>query len=79
MIDKSRLFDNDIFQDAEGSCYAIFKLCKVGIAANDTTMAVDLTKGGYDALFEAIAALAEDAIERLEADEKARRSSATRA
>ncbi|MBZ0127972.1 MAG: hypothetical protein K8F59_02545 [Rhodobacteraceae bacterium] len=71
MIDKSRLFDNDTTQDAEGSCYAIFNLCKVGIAANDTNMAVDLTKGGYDALFEAIAALAEDAIERLEADKKA--------
>jgi len=68
MIDKSALFSNEITQDAEGSCMAIFNLCRVGIAANDTTMAVDLRKGGYDSLFEAIAALAEDAIERLNAD-----------
>lgn len=73
MIDKSNLFDGNIIQDAEGSCYTIFNLCKVGLAANDTTMAIDLTKGGYDALFEAIAALAEDAIERLEADASNRR------
>lgn len=68
MIDQSALYSDNIAQDAEGSCYAIFKLCKVGIAAGDSTMSVDLTKGGYDALFEAIAALAEDAIERLEAE-----------
>lgn len=71
MIDKSAIYSGGITQDAEGSCYAIFNLCKVGIAAGDSTMAVDLTKGGYDALLESIAALAEDAIDRIEASKKA--------
>lgn len=78
MIDKSRLFASEIDQDAEDSCYAIFNLCKVGIAANDTIMNIDLTKGGFDALFEAIAALAEDAIERIEDEEHRRRQEVRR-
>ncbi len=73
MIDKSALFEGNITQTAEGSCYAIFNLCKIGIAAGDTTMAVDLTKGGYDSLFESIAALAEDAIERIEIEKAGRK------
>lgn len=68
MIDKSSLYDSDLRQDAEGSCYAILNLCRVGIAATDTAMAVDPSKGGFGSLFEAIGALAADAIERIEAE-----------
>lgn len=68
MIDKSALFDKPIEQDAEGSCFAIVDLCKVGIAATDTHMNVDLSTA-YQSLFEAIAALAQDAIERMETKE----------
>jgi uncharacterized small protein (DUF1192 family) len=74
MIDKSNIYTAGVSQDAEGSCYAIFNLCKMGIAAGDSTMAVDLTKGGFDSLFESIAILAEDAIDRLEAEKAARRA-----
>lgn len=74
MINKSSLYDGKTSQDAEGSCYAIFNLCKVGIAASDTNSGMDLTRGAYDALFEAIAALAEDAIERLEAESRVRKA-----
>lgn len=69
MIDKSALFHKPIEQDAEDACYAIFDLCKVGIAATDTRMNVDLSMS-YQSLFEAIAALAQDAIERMEGGEK---------
>lgn len=65
MIDKSSIYENPITQDAEGSCHAIFDLCKIGIAANDTVMNIDVSTANQ-ALFEAIAALAEDAIERME-------------
>ena len=61
-----QIYSSKVTQDAEGSCYAIFKLCKVGLAAGDSTMGIDLTKGGYDALFEAIAGLAHCAIDNLE-------------
>lgn len=60
-----QIYSTKVTQDVEGSCYAIFKLCKVGIAAGDSTLGIDLTEGGYDALFEAIAGLAQEAIERL--------------
>ncbi|MCR9088682.1 MAG: hypothetical protein NXH97_18275 [Rhodobacteraceae bacterium] len=77
MIDKSSLYDCKLRQDAEGSCYAILNLCRVGIAATDSAMAVDLSKGGFEALFEAIGALAEDAIDRMET-ENTRQSKAKR-
>ena len=51
MTDKSSMYDSKIVQDAEGSCYAIVNLCRVGIAATDSAMAVDLSKGGFEALF----------------------------
>lgn len=60
-----QIYRTKVTQDAEGACYSIFKLCKVGIAAGDTTLGIDLTEGGYDALFEAIAGLAQEGIERL--------------
>lgn len=71
MIDQSRIYTAGFNHTAEGSVYAIFNLCKLGIAAGDSCTAIDLTKGAYDALFEAIAVLAEDAIERIEAEERA--------
>jgi len=74
MIDKSNLFQADITQDAEDSFITIYNLAKVGLAASDTAMAVDLTKGGFDALFEAIAAYAEDGMERWDAERKSMRS-----
>ena len=46
MIDKSGLYNDNIVQDAERSCYATLNLCRVGIAANVSCMAVDLVKGG---------------------------------
>ena len=75
MIDKSALFEGEITQDAEGSLSAIFNLCKMGIAANDSCMSVDVKNGGNDALYEAIAALAEDGIERLYLERKERDTS----
>lgn len=70
MIDRSAAYDNKILHDAEGSCYAILNLARMGIAAGDTTMAIDPKKGGFDTLFEMIAALAADAIEHLETPAK---------
>ena len=61
-----QIYTVKLSQDAVTSCNAIFKLCKVGLAAGDSTMGIDLTKGGYDALFEAIAGLAHCAIDNLE-------------
>ncbi|WP_170545280.1 hypothetical protein [Ruegeria arenilitoris] len=67
MNDTFDLYDSKVTKSAEGNCYAIFNLCRVGIAASDSTMNIDLAnRGGYDALLEAIAELAADAIERLE-------------
>ena len=71
MNDTFVLYDATIRKTAESNCYAIFNLCRVGIAASDTRNNVDLVnKGGYDTLFEAIAELAADAIERLETGQR---------
>lgn len=77
MIDKSNLFSGKIVQDAEGSLYSIFNLCKMGIAANDSCMSIDVKSGGNDALFEIIAVLAEDAIARLEIERSERKTPST--
>ncbi len=70
MNDSFALYEAEYKKSAEGNCYAIFNLCRVGIAASDSAMNIDLAnKGGYDALLEAIAELAADAIERLETAE----------
>ncbi|WP_170386984.1 hypothetical protein [Ruegeria atlantica] len=67
MKDTFALYESSVTKSAEGNCYAIFNLCRVGIAASDSAMNIDLVnKGGYDALLEAIAELAADTIERLE-------------
>jgi len=66
MIEKSFLYKGPVLEDAESACMSIIELCKVGLAADSTTMNVDLTDGGYSALFEMIAALANDAVDRLE-------------
>ncbi len=67
MNDTRGIFEAEVGRTPESNCYAIFNLCKVGIAASDSAMNIDLaSKGGYDALLESIAELAADAIDRLE-------------
>lgn len=65
-MSSNNLYQGNVTQDAEANCYTIFNLCKVGIAASETAAAIDLGEGGYVALFEIIAELASDTIERLE-------------
>ncbi|KEP68542.1 hypothetical protein DL1_11345 [Thioclava dalianensis] len=65
MIDKSSLYDKSVPVDAEGNCYAILDLCRIGAAATDTTLSIDVTTS-YKSLFECIAALASDVIEQMD-------------
>ena len=60
------IFESGTSNDAERKLYNIVNLCRVGVASSDTAMNVDLTKGGHCELYEAIAALASDAIDQLE-------------
>jgi hypothetical protein len=66
MNTKHPIYKNDLRLDAEDSLYSIINLCKVGVAAGDTTMAVEMKDGGLCALFEAIASVAQDGIDRME-------------
>lgn len=76
MNDTHEIYDTKLPRTPERNCYEIFNLCRVGIAATDSALNIDLVnKGGYDALLEAIAELAADAIDKLEiAEAEARRA-----
>lgn len=73
MIDYSDIYSAKTIHEAEDSCAGIINLCVTGIAASDSMMNVDVSGGPTRVLFETIATLAKDAIERIELKQKAQR------
>lgn len=61
--------------DAVSVAYRLHGLCKVGAAASDSCLHIDLHKGGWTDMFEAMAHLCDDLIDKLE-QERAERAKA---
>lgn len=62
---KDSIYENDIDETAERKLYTILSLCRVGVAASDSVMNVDLAKGGHCEMYEIIAKLAGEAVDML--------------
>lgn len=58
--------------DAMALAYRLHGLCKVGAAASDTTLAIDLHKGGWTDMFEAMAHICDEMLEKMEQERMAR-------
>lgn len=66
------IYENGGEDDAVSVAYRLHGLCKVGAAASDSTLSIDLHRGGWTDMFEAMAHLCDGLIDRLEQERSAR-------
>lgn len=67
------IYDMPASKDPSGIAYRLHELCKVGAAATDTTLNIDLSKDGYRGMFETMAELCENLIDQLETQARERK------
>lgn len=67
---SNRIYEEGGGDSAEFIAYRLHGLCKVGAAASDTVLNIDLQKGGYTDLFETMAGLCDELIEAMNAETK---------
>lgn len=67
------IYENGAGNDAEGIAYRLHGLCRVGAAASDSLMNIDLSKGGYIDLFETMAGLCDQLVDAISQAEKDKR------
>jgi len=67
---KNSIYTNGRDETAVGIAYRLHALCKVGAAASDTTLAIDLHCDGWNAMFEVMAGLCDDMIDVMEKAER---------